>query len=89
MSPSDRLWSLVALRRTNLKEDKWVKALWNDPIQLFDSKCCDGSLTGVLTDFTERSPSYFNLRNSSSNCLRLRWQLGILCAVTGCRCNGP
>ncbi len=53
MSPSDRLWSLVALRRTNLKEDKWVKALWNDPDPAIRFEVLRWIADGVLTDFTE------------------------------------
>ncbi len=54
MSDSDRLWCLVALRRIDLKEEKWVQALWNDRDPAIRFEVLRWIADGVLTSFTEK-----------------------------------
>lgn len=50
----DRLWALVALRRTDLKEEKWVQALWNDRDPAIRFEVLRWIADGVLTSFTDK-----------------------------------
>ena len=54
LSAADRVWALVALRRTDLQEEKWVRALLEDqdPEVRFESLrwIADGVLTGFCAD---------------------------------------
>ena len=48
----DRVWALVALRRIDLGEEKWVRALWNDPDPEVRFECLRWIADGVLTSFS-------------------------------------
>ena len=48
----DRMWALVALRRVNLTEEKWVRALLHDPDPEIRFECLRWIADGVLTSFT-------------------------------------
>ena len=48
----DRVWALVALRRVNLSEEKWVRALLHDPDPEIRFECLRWIADGVLTSFT-------------------------------------
>lgn len=52
MKPDDRLWALVALRRIDLNEAKWVRAVWNDPDPRIRFEALRWIADGVLTEFT-------------------------------------
>lgn len=52
MPSPDRLWALVALRRTDLKEEKWVRALWDDQDPAIRFEVLRWIADGVLTSFT-------------------------------------
>lgn len=54
MSAQDRLWSLVALRRIDLKEEKWVQALWSDPDPAIKFEVLRWIADGVLLSFKDR-----------------------------------
>ncbi len=54
LPPEDRLWALVALRRVDLKEEKWVRALWNDPDPAIRFEVLRWIADGVLVSFTEK-----------------------------------
>ncbi len=51
MQEQDRVWALVALRRVNLGEEKWVRALLHDPSSEVQFECLRWIADGVLTDF--------------------------------------
>lgn len=51
LSASDRLWALVALRRVDLNEGKWVRALFDDPDSEIRFECLRWIADAVLTDF--------------------------------------
>ncbi len=48
----DRLWTLVALRRLDLKDEKWVRAVWSDPDPAIRFEALRWIADGVLTSFT-------------------------------------
>ena len=48
----DRVWALVALRRVNLSEEKWVRALLHDPDPEIRFECLRWIADGVLTSFS-------------------------------------
>ena len=54
LPPQDRVWALVALRRANLSEEKWVRALWDDPDPEVRFEClrwiADAVLVNLLAD---------------------------------------
>jgi len=54
MSAEDRLWALVALRRVDLTNETWVRALFDDPDPAIRFECLrwisDGVCTGFLGD---------------------------------------
>lgn len=52
MSPDDRLWALVALRRVDLSEEKWVRALLNDPDIEVRFECLRWIADAVLKGFS-------------------------------------
>lgn len=54
MSVQDRLWSLVALRRIDLKEEKWVRALWDDPDPAIRFEVLRWIADGVLVSYTDK-----------------------------------
>ncbi len=54
MSPEDRLWALVALRRVDLKAEKWVRAVWDDPSPAIRFEALRWIADGVLTSFMEK-----------------------------------
>ncbi len=54
LSTDDRLWVLVALRRIDLKEEKWVRALWDDQDPAIRFEVLRWIADGVLIDFTDR-----------------------------------
>jgi putative membrane-bound dehydrogenase-like protein len=47
-----RLWALVALRRVNMNEEKWVRALFDDADSEIRFECLRWIADGVLTNFT-------------------------------------
>ncbi len=49
---SDRLWCLVALRRVDLKEEKWVRAVWLDHVPAIRFEALRWIADGVLTNFS-------------------------------------
>jgi len=53
MSPEDRLWALVALRRVDLKEEKWVRALWQDKDQAVRFEVLRWIADGELVSFKD------------------------------------
>ncbi len=53
MTPEDRLWALVALRRVDLQEEKWVRALWADRDSNIQFEVLRWIADGVLTNFTD------------------------------------
>lgn len=54
LSVQERVWALVALRRVNLHEDRWVRLLLDDPDPEVRFEClrwiCDGRLAGFRPD---------------------------------------
>jgi putative membrane-bound dehydrogenase-like protein len=52
LSSKDRVWALVALRRVNLADDKWVRLLFNDPDPEIRFECLRWIADGVLTSFS-------------------------------------
>ena len=48
----DRVWALVALRRVNISEEKWVRALLHDPDPEIRFECLRWIADGVLTNFS-------------------------------------
>ncbi len=52
MPPGDRLWALVALRRVDLNEEKWVRALLNDSDPEVRFECLRWIADAVLTNFS-------------------------------------
>jgi len=48
----DRVWALVALRRVNLAEEKWVRALLHDPDPEIRFECLRWIADAVLTSFS-------------------------------------
>ena len=54
MSSEDRLWALVALRRVNLAEEKWVRALWSDPEPAIRFEVLRWIADGVLVSFKDQ-----------------------------------
>jgi putative membrane-bound dehydrogenase-like protein len=48
---ADRVWALVALRRVDLNDGKWVRALWADPDPEIRFECLRWIADAVLTDF--------------------------------------
>ena len=51
MPATDRVWALVALRRVDLKEEKWVRALLNDLDPEVRFECLRWIADAVLTNF--------------------------------------
>ena len=51
MPAQDRLWALVALRRVDLHEEKWVRALLHDDDPEVRFECLRWIADGVLTNF--------------------------------------
>lgn len=49
---SDRVWALVALRRVNMKEEKWVRALFHDADPEVRFECLRWIADAVLTSFS-------------------------------------
>jgi putative membrane-bound dehydrogenase-like protein len=52
MPSNDRVWALVTLRRVNLGEEKWVRALFNDTDPEVRFECLRWIADAVLTGFT-------------------------------------
>lgn len=52
LSDKDRMWALVALRRVNLKEEKWVRALLHDSNPEVRFECLRWIADAVLTSFS-------------------------------------
>lgn len=52
MPPDHRVLALVALRRVDLNEEKWVRALFNDPDPEIRFECLRWIADAVLTGFT-------------------------------------
>lgn len=52
MPVQDRVWALVALRRVNLNEEKWVRALLDDPDPEVRFECLRWIADQVLTSFS-------------------------------------
>lgn len=48
----DRVWALVALRRVNLNEDRWVRLLLHDPDPEIQFECLRWIADAVLTSFS-------------------------------------
>ncbi|MBL9150995.1 MAG: hypothetical protein JNK37_00835 [Verrucomicrobiales bacterium] len=48
---ADRVWALVALRRVDLTNGRWVRALWDDPDPEIRFECLRWIADAVLTDF--------------------------------------
>ena len=48
----DRVWALVALRRVDLKEEKWIRALLPDPDPEIRFECLRWIADAVLTNFS-------------------------------------
>ncbi|MEQ1843309.1 MAG: hypothetical protein ABL994_23130, partial [Verrucomicrobiales bacterium] len=49
----NRVWALVALRRVDLNEEKWVRALFSDPDPEIRFECLRWIADAVLTGFSE------------------------------------
>lgn len=60
MPVEDRLWALVALRRVDLQEKKWVRALLGDPDPEIRFECLRWIADGVLTDFSQEVEQFLN-----------------------------
>ncbi|MCP5559741.1 MAG: c-type cytochrome [Verrucomicrobiaceae bacterium] len=52
MTAADRVWALVALRRVDLRDEKWVRALFGDPDPEVRFECLRWIADAVLTSFT-------------------------------------
>ena len=52
LAAKDRVWALVALRRVNLDEEKWVRLLFSDPDPEIRFECLRWIADAVLTGFT-------------------------------------
>ncbi|MFA6545239.1 MAG: PVC-type heme-binding CxxCH protein [Limisphaerales bacterium] len=52
LSAKDRVWALVALRRVNLREEKWVRLLLNDSDPQIRFECLRWIADAVLTGFS-------------------------------------
>jgi putative membrane-bound dehydrogenase-like protein len=52
MPAEDRLWTLVALRRVDLNDEKWVRALFNDADPEVRFECLRWIADAVLTSFS-------------------------------------
>jgi len=52
MATQDRLWAIVALRRVDLNEEKWVRAMWNDPDLEIRFECLRWISDAVMTSFS-------------------------------------
>lgn len=52
MDAQDRLWALVALRRVDLNNEQWVRAVWNDADPRIRFEALRWIADGVLTSFT-------------------------------------
>ncbi len=52
MPAADRVWALVALRRVDLQEEKWLRALWADADLEVRFECLRWVADAVLTSFT-------------------------------------
>ncbi len=52
MAPENRVLALVALRRVDLEEEKWVRAFLNDPDPEIRFECLRWIADAVLTSFT-------------------------------------
>lgn len=52
LAAKDRVWALVALRRVNLNEEKWVRLLLNDPDPEIRFECLRWIADAVLTSFS-------------------------------------
>lgn len=53
MAAEDRLWALVALRRVNLNDDQWVRAVWQDEDRDVRFEALRWIADGVLTGFSD------------------------------------
>lgn len=51
MPAANRPWALAALRRVDLSEEKWVRALWNDPDPEVRFECLRWVADAVLVSF--------------------------------------
>ncbi len=63
MPTQDRLWALVSLRRIDLKEEKWVRALWDDKDPAIRFEVLRWIADGVLTSFTSEVEKLLNSSN--------------------------
>ncbi len=51
LSPQDRVWALVAMRRIDLNDQKWVRAFIDDPDPEMRFECLRWTADAVLKDF--------------------------------------
>ncbi len=71
---SDRLWCLVALRRVDLKEEKWVRAVWLDHVPAIRFEALRWIADGVLTSFSADVENCFNSKTSTLRFLKPHWR---------------
>lgn len=53
LPPDQRVWALVALRRVDLQEEKWLRALWQDRDLEVRFECLRWVADAVLTSFSD------------------------------------
>ncbi len=53
MEPQNRLWAIVALRRVDLQQEKWVRAFWKDPDPSIRFELLRWIADGVLKGFRD------------------------------------
>ena len=63
LSSEDRVWALVALRRTNLKDPKWLKFLWADKTPELRFECLRWIADGELKEFSPQVEMLLNEPN--------------------------
>lgn len=51
LTPADRVWAFVALRRVDLNAEKWVRAFWDDPDPEMRFECLRWAADAVLKNF--------------------------------------
>lgn len=51
LPPDQRVWALVALRRVDLQQPSWLRALWDDPHPEVQFECLRWVADAVLTEF--------------------------------------
>ncbi|HEY1052175.1 MAG TPA: PVC-type heme-binding CxxCH protein [Prosthecobacter sp.] len=51
LTPADRVWAFVALRRVDLSDEKWVRAFWDDPDPEMRFECLRWTADAVLKNF--------------------------------------